>query len=164
MPRPISPISNNLKVNNNYQKYYENSKNNIQAHQTDEWKMRKMLTQKRSPQYMNVMRNLDAGGHVHNQQKINKMIQAIREEFPEVELEGILLGIVALCYLGKPYEVHTLDLTGEIITHYKAGHPMPGGLEKARTLAVRGGYAFVEVYTDCCRAISSNGTVAEIKI
>ena len=31
----------------------------------------------------------------------------------------------------KPYEVHTLDLTGGIIEHYKTGETLPDGLEKA---------------------------------
>ena len=29
-----------------------------------------------------------------------------------------MLGIVSICYLGKPYEVHSLDITGQIIEHY----------------------------------------------
>lgn len=77
-----------------------------------------------------------------------------------MEINGIMLGIVSICYLGKPYEVHTLDVTGQIIEHYPGGKALPGGLEKARSLALRGGYAFIEVYVDCCRAIGRNGSVA----
>lgn len=87
-------------------------------------------------------------------------------------LNGILLKIavllenheVSICYLGKPYEVHTLDITGQIIEHYKSGHILPGGLEKARSIAMRGGYDFIEVYVDCCRAVSSNGLVSVISV
>ena len=108
------------------------------------------------------LHRLDAGGHAHNQQKVDEIIQTIRSELPEVELDGILLGYVSICYLGRPYEVHTLDMTGEIIEHYKAGQTLPNGLEKARGIAMRGGYDFIEVYVDCCRAVSTNGTVSVI--
>ena len=93
---------------------------------------------------------------------MNAIIDAIRKEFPEVEISGMLLGYVSICYLGKPYEVHTLDMTGSIIEHYKAGQTLPGGLEKARSIAMRGGYEFIEVYVDCCRCVSSNGRVSVI--
>lgn len=116
----------------------------------------------RSKEYIDALHKLDAGGHVHNQNKVNDIINTIRNEFPEIEISGILLGYVSICYLGKPYEVHTLDMTGEIIEHYKMGQSLPGGLEKARSIALRGGYEFIEVYVDCCRAISSNGAVAVI--
>ena len=90
------------------------------------------------------------------------MLDKLRNEFPEINVAEILLGIVAVCYLGKPYEVHTLDLNGGIIQHYRAGESLPGALDKARSLAIRGGYEYIEVYADCCRAISSNGSVSVI--
>ena len=79
---------------------------------------------------MEALHKLDAGGHVHNQNKVNDIIRTIQEEFPEVQLGGVLLGYVSICYLGKPYEVHTLDLTGGIIEHYKTGETLPDGLER----------------------------------
>ena len=93
-----------------------------------------LLRKKRSKEYMEALHKLDAGGHVHNQNKVNDIIRTIQEEFPEVQLGGVLLGYVSICYLGKPYEVHTLDLTGGIIEHYK----------------------------DCCRAVSASGYVSVI--
>ena len=90
------------------------------------------------------------------------LVNTIRNEFPDLEISGIMLGIVSICHLGEPYEVHTLDITGQIIEHYKRGQVLPGGLEKARSIAMRGGYDFIEVYTDCCRAISASGTVSVI--
>ena len=81
----------------------------------------RFLRKPRSKAYMDALHKLDAGGHVHNQNKVNEIINTIKSEFPEIELNGILLGYVAICYLGKPYEVHTLDITGGIIEHYKAG-------------------------------------------
>lgn len=128
----------------------------------DKLKLDKLLRCTRSKAYMEAMHRLDAGGHVHNQNQVNEIMEAIRDEFPEVEISGILLGFVSICYLGKPYEVHTLDMTGEIIEHYKGGQVLPGGMEKARSIAIRGGYDFIEVYVDCCRAIDARGNVSVI--
>lgn len=132
------------------------------AQQMDKMKLDRLLRKARSKEYMQALHKLDAGGHVHNQQKVNEIINTIRNEFPDLEISGIMLGIVSICYLGKPYEVHTLDITGQIIEHYKSGQVLPSGLEKARSIAMRGGYDFIEVYVDCCRAVSSNGSVSVI--
>lgn len=130
-------------------------------------KLDRLLRKPRSKQYMDAMRSLDAGGHVHNRKQTEDIINAIRAEFPEVEIDGVLLGIAAKCYLEDPqivYEVHSLDIVGGgIIEHFPEGQPMSDGMEKARSIAMRGGYAFIEVYSDCCRAVSSNGTVSVIR-
>lgn len=135
---------------------------NQQNKSMDKMKMDRLLRKTRSKEYMQALHKLDAGGHVHNQCKVNEIINTIRNEFPDLEISGIMLGIVSTCHLGKAYEVHTLDITGEIIEHYKVGRILPGGLEKARSLAIRGGYDFIEVYVDCCRAVSSSGSVSVI--
>lgn len=134
-----------------------------QPQQMDKMKLDRLLRKTRSKEYMAALHKLDAGGHVHNQHKVDEIIDTIRNEFPEVEIRGVLLGFVSICYLGKPYEVHTLDMSGQIIEHYKAGQSLPGDLEKARSISLRGGYDFIEVYVDCCRCISSTGTVSVIK-
>lgn len=165
MPRPIlrTPQIQTQPQTNNILSATYNSHQQIQQHQQiDKMKLDKLLRKSRSKEYMEAIHRLDAGGHVHNQNKVNDIINTIKGEFPEVELRGILLGYVAVCYLGKPYEVHTLDITGGIIEHYKAGQTLPNGLEKARSIAMRGGYDFIEVYVDCCRAISASGAVAVI--
>lgn len=136
---------------------------NKQTSKLDQMTIDRLLRKPRSKAYMDAIHKLDAGGHVHNKAKVDAIIDAIRQEFPEVEINGILLGYVAKCYLGKPYEVHTLDLSGQIIEHYKAGQPLPNGMEKARGLAMYGGYDFIEVYVDCLRAVSSDGTVSVVK-
>ena len=133
------------------------------ANQMSKMQLDRLLRNTRSKRYMDALHKLDAGGHVHNQAVVKEIIDAIREEFPEVELSGVLLGFVSICYLGEPYEVHTLDLSGQIIEHYVKGQPLPGGLEKARSIAMHGGYEFIEVYTDCCRCISSTGSVSVVK-
>ena len=56
-----------------------------QAQQLDKMKMDRLLRKPRSKAYMDAVHRLDAGGHVHNQNKVNGIIDAIREEFPEVE-------------------------------------------------------------------------------
>lgn len=136
---------------------------NLKQPQIDKLSLDRLLRKSRSKEYLDAIHQLDAGGHVHNKKEVNEVINTIKSEFPDVDINGILLGFVAKCYLGAPYEAHTLDLVGEIIEHYKRGETLPGGLDKAKSIALHGGYDFIEVYTDCCRAISSNGSVSVIK-
>ena len=159
MPRPMLRTPQNQTETNNV---LSATCNNEEKQQMNKMMLDRLLRKNRSKEYMDALHKLDSGGHVHNENKVNEIINTIKREFPEVELSGILLGYVAIFYLGKPYEVHTLDITGGIIEHYKAGHTLPGGLEKARNIAMRGGYDFIEVYVDCCRAISANGSVSVI--
>lgn len=159
MPKPIL---------NSYQSPKQTQESNIMTSnlkqsQIDKLSLDRLLRKSRSKEYMDAIHQLDAGGHVHNKKEVNEIINTIKSEFPDVDINGILLGFVAKCYLGAPYEAHTLDLVGEIIEHYKRGETLPGGLDKAKSIALHGGYDFIEVYTDCCRAISSNGSVSVIK-
>ena len=159
MPKPIL---------NSYQSQKQTQESNIMTSnlkqpQIDKLSLDRLLRKSRSKEYMDAIHQLDAGGHVHNKKEVNEIINTIKSEFPDVDINGILLGFVAKCYLGAPYEAHTLDLVGEIIEHYKRGEILPGGLDKAKSIALHGGYDFIEVYTDCCRAISSNGSVSDIK-
>lgn len=159
MPKPIL---------NSYQSQKQTQASNIMTSnlkqsQIDKLSLDRLLRKSRSKEYMDAIHQLDAGGHVHNKKEVNEIINTIKSEFPDVDINGILLGFVAKCYLGAPYEAHTLDLVGEIIEHYKRGETLPGGLDKAKSIALHGGYDFIEVYTDRCRAISSNGSVSVIK-
>ena len=159
MPKPIL---------NSYQSQKQTQASNIMTSnlkqsQIDKLSLDRLLRKSRSKEYMDAIHQLDAGGHVHNKKEVNEIINTIKSEFPDVDINGVLLGFVAKCYLGAPYEAHTLDLVGEIIEHYKRGETLPGGLDKAKSIALHGGYDFIEVYTDCCRAISSNGSVSVIK-
>lgn len=122
----------------------------------------RLLRKTRSKEYIEAVHRLDSGGAVMNSEQVAAIVDTLVAEFPELNLPGVLRGIVAVCYLGKPYEVHSLDMSGAIITHYKSGETMPNGLEKARSLARRGGYAFVEVYDNCLRAVSDNGAVSVV--
>lgn len=98
-----------------------------------------------------------------NQSQVNALLDVIREELPEIEIDMGPIGIVSRCYLGAPYEVHMLDVTGSIIEHFEVYRAMPDGLEKARRLALNGNYAFIEVYHHEMRAVAENGTVATLK-
>lgn len=123
-----------------------------------------LLRKQRSAQYLAAVACLDAGTHLHDPAAYQVVQQAIRQEFPEVDIEQFpLLGIVARCNLGRPFEVHTLDLGGQIVRHYKSIELLPPMLERARSLALHSAYAFVEVYTDRLVAVSSAGDTAVIQ-
>ena len=136
---------------------------NLKQPQIDKLSLDRLLRKSWSKEYIDAIHQLDAGGHVHNQKEVNEIINTVKSEFSNVDINGILLGFVAKYYLGAPYEAHTLNLVGEIVDHYKRGEILPNGLDKAKSIAIHGGYEFIEVYTDCCRAISSNGSVSVIK-
>lgn len=162
MPKPMLRQSQTQSKEKEILSKAPNNEPRQQTQLMDDMKLNRLLRKPRSKQYMEALHKLDAGGHTHNQEKVDEIIDIIRNEFPEVEINGILLGVVSICYLGKPYEVHTLDMEGAIIEHYKTGQTLPGRMEKARSISLRGGYDFIEVYIDCCRAISSSGTVSVI--
>lgn len=121
------------------------------------------LRQKRSPKYIEIITKLDAGGHTVNKEFIQSLIDAIREELPEISIDQLPIGIVAKCYLEPPHEVHCLDRDGSIIKHYKYFEALPPLLERARSLAIHSGYAFIEVYHDCLRAVKNDGTISLVK-
>jgi hypothetical protein len=109
------------------------------------------------------MTRLDAGGVVASKQKVQELIDRIASEFPELAEIQLPLGIVSRCYLGEPYEIHSLDSRLEIIEHYKRGETAPNGLEKARRLALHPSYAYIEVYTNMMCAVTHTGEVSIIK-
>lgn len=131
--------------------------------ETDAAKLDHLLRKPRSKRYMELLGQLDTGGHLHNKEKVEQLINDLKAELPELELSG-LKGYVSICYLGEPYEVHMLDLAGEILEHYPRGKALPNGLEKVRYIAMNGGYHVIEVYEDCCRAIGRNGQVSVIPL
>jgi|SRR5882724_13133396 len=121
------------------------------------------LRARRSNTYIEAMKRLDAGAHIHDRQALDKFLADIRREFPDIELQHLPLGIVARCYLGAPYEVHTLDQVGQIIDHYKRGESLPPLMERARSLSLYPGYAFVEVYVDKLIAVTEEGDTSIVK-
>jgi len=84
----------------------------------------------------------------------------IAAEFP---LGGAVpLGLLAKCYLGPPYEVHTLDLTGGIVKHYMRHEPLPDPYAGARRLAEHPAYLAIEVYLDRYVCMREDGSVTEV--
>lgn len=162
MPKPLLRTPSTQTKSDNFLSKDCDRQQKKQVQQMDKMKLNRLLRKPRSKKYMEAIAKLDAGGHVHNQHKIDEIVNAIREEFPELEAYGVLLGIVSVCCLGEPYEVHIVNLSGFVIQHYERGRVMPGKLESARSLALCGRYDCVEVYDDCCMAISPNGSVSVI--
>jgi len=161
MPKPIikTDTSTNLLSFESNQK--NESKNKLRI---DIEEYNYMLRKKRSPKYIELLSSIDIGNLENNKAAIQEMINEIHKELPEIKLyeASIMLGIISKCYLGYPYEVHILDMEKNIIEHYKLNEKLPSGMEKARNLAINQGYKFIEVYNDCCRAVSKNGQVSVI--
>jgi hypothetical protein len=91
-----------------------------------------------------------------------EIVDEIHREFSE-KWGSTPLGIVAKCYLGVPFEAHTLALDDSIIEHYERGRALPGGLEKARSLTGTDTYVAIEVYTDRLVCIRHDGTVIALE-
>lgn len=117
------------------------------------------LREARSYAYLDAIRQLDSGGAVVSADRLRAIRDAIASEFPG-DAGGWPLGWVSKCYLGVPYEVHMVDLSGQIVEHFKIGEAMPGGLERARSLAVSGLYLVIEVFADRMIAIAADGTTS----
>lgn len=84
------------------------------------------------------------------------------KDFPEPE---ILLSVISKCYISG-CDVHSIDHTGNILTHYTANKPMPEGMEIGRKMYYAHGgnddkCRCVEIYNNCCRVIASDGTVSK---
>jgi hypothetical protein len=121
------------------------------------------LRRKRSSAYVDAMTRLDAGTHLHNAHAstaTQALLDAIRQELPDLEIDALPVGIVAKCYLGAPFEVHCLTCAGNIIQHYKTGEALPHLLERARTLAQHPSYAFIEVYPKRLITVTASGQTA----
>lgn len=158
MPRPLIGISRRQSTT----KLDLDARTLIRTAVTPE-QIERRLREKRSPQYMNAVKKLDSGGHTCNKALIDALIEAIRQELPEVTWEQLPAGIIAKCCLGAPYEVHILDISGSIIQHFKSAEPLPPLMERARSLALYGGYEFIEVYQERLRAVKADGSVAVVK-
>jgi hypothetical protein len=121
------------------------------------------LREKRSTKYLQAMTRLDAGTQHVDRTALESLLEAIANEFPELGIEQLPVGIVSQCYLGAPYEVHICDLSGGIIEHFETFRPMPPLYERARALATHPSYSFIEIYADTLRVISLDGSVSVIE-
>ena len=120
------------------------------------------ILKKRSKKYLDLISGLDAKT-LSDTKGMNELIKAIQEEFGTAELSSLPLGILSKCFLGHPYEVHTLDLSGsQIIRHYKTTETMEPDFEKARSVAKHNAYAMVEIYKDKIILIREDGTATKL--
>ena len=156
MPKPIINI-NNIQSESLTSKLKFEQKKTFQSPEL-------VFRRKRSQGYVKTLKKLDITGHNISQDEINEIINAIKNELPELSIDEFPIGIVAKCYLGEPYEVHTLSMLGEyIVKHYKVGESLPDGMEKARNLANNEKYDFVEVYQNKIIAVKEDGSTAIIE-
>jgi hypothetical protein len=161
MPRPILKNRQNQQMGSGHSLEKKNE-TGTSSRQMSKTELDRLLRKPRSKEYMEAMRKLDIGSHVLGDAQRDEIIRILQEEFPEVQLGGILVGIVAKCYIGPEYDVHSINMSGGIIHHFQKNESMPPELAKARALAARGTYEFIEVYHDCCRCVSADGSVAVI--
>ena len=120
------------------------------------------LLKRRSARYMGLISGLDAKT-LTDTKGMADLMNAIKEEFGTADIANLPLGILAKCFLGHPHEVHTLDLSGNlIIKHYKISEPLPEDFEKARILAKHNAYVFVEIYRDKIILIREDGTASKL--
>ncbi|HKG13378.1 MAG TPA: hypothetical protein VKB12_08560 [Pyrinomonadaceae bacterium] len=125
--------------------------------------LRQVLRRKRSRGYVEAYKAVDAGVHQSDREAFSSLLEAITNEFPELGVDQLPLGVVGRCYLGTPYEVHVCSAGGEILEHFETSRPMPPTFERARALALHPAYAFVEVYPDALRAVAQDGSVSVIE-
>lgn len=120
------------------------------------------ILKKRSKKYLNLIASLDSKT-LTSTKGIDELLKAIQEEFGTAELASLPLGILSKCFLGHPYEVHTLDLSAtQIIKHYKETETMEPQFEKARSAAKHNAYAIVEIYNDKIILIREDGTASKL--
>ncbi len=116
----------------------------------------KVLAERRSARYVRSLRALDGSGKVGTVD-VSELVDAVHREFAD-KFCATPLGIVSRCYLGVPYEVHTLAMDGSIISHYRTGEPLPHGMDRARSLAESEHYLAIEVYPDRLMCVRPDGS------
>ncbi len=122
----------------------------------------KRLREKRSGTYVETFSRIDVAGYQTDRDALDSLLRTISNEFPELSIDQLPLGIVSRCYLGSPFEVHICDFNGEIIEHFEMHRPMSAPFERARCLALHPSYAFIEVFNDTLRAVCVDGAVSVI--
>jgi hypothetical protein len=120
------------------------------------------VLKKRSKKYLDLISSIDTKT-ISDTKGMSDLLNAIQEEFGCAELTSLPLGIISKCFLGHPYEVHTIDLSGStIVKHYRINEMMQGDFEKARNLAKHNAYALVEIYKDKIVLIREDGSASRL--
>lgn len=146
-------IFQNEDLNINFEKKKENTTS------TSGFLNERDYLKKRSEGYMNMIKNLDTDMLSETRGK-EEFMKKLHEEFGTADIVQLPIGILSKCFLGHPHDVHTLDLSNNmILKHYVIGEALPPDFEKARNPALHNAYAFVEVYKDKFLLIHMDGTV-----
>jgi len=117
-----------------------------------------LLGRPRSRRYLESAAHLDAG--TAGKVDVSELAATIAAEFGAGA--AFPVGLLSRCYLGAPYEVHILDLAGEIVEHYTVGQPLPFPYAGARRLALHPSYVAIEVYPDRFVCLHEDGTATPI--
>lgn len=120
----------------------------------------RLSTATRSSRYVAAIGRLDASATLLPIE-LEEIVDGLHREFAET-WSAVPLGFVAHCYLGPPFEAHTLTVDGAIIEHYRSGQSLPGPLEQARALARTEHYLVIEVYLDKLVAVRADGSVVTL--
>lgn len=117
-------------------------------------------TEPRSRAYLDSLARLDAGTEL-TPADLRQIVDGIRQEFAQ-RWAALPVGLVSRCYLGHPFEVHTLTPDGGFLEHYRLSQPMPGPLESARKHSLSGLYLSVEVYENRLVCVRADGTTVTL--
>jgi hypothetical protein len=117
-------------------------------------------TTPRSTRYLDNLSRLDASTNITPAQ-LEEIVDGIRREFAD-RWAALPVGFVSRCFLGHPFEVHTLTPDGGILEHFRLGQSMPGPLESARTHTLTGLYLAIEVYEDRLVCVRTDGTTVTL--
>jgi hypothetical protein len=119
-----------------------------------------LRTSKRSEAYLASATQLDVRGQSHAKVNASAIIEAIAAEFDLGD--DLPVGLLAQCFLGAPYDVHVLELTGDIVRHYAASEALPALYAGARKLALHPAYIAIEVYPTGYACLRADGTLVEV--
>jgi hypothetical protein len=120
----------------------------------------RILQSARSRRYLDALGRMD-GRTALTPVQTAAIADGIRREFDE-KWCSTPLAILAICYLGHPFEVHTLTQGAAIIEHYRSADPLPAHIERARPLARSDKFACIEIYPDRLVAVMPDGTAAVV--
>ena len=88
MPRPMLKQPQTQTQTGSILSATQQQTNKQQTQQMDKMKLDRLLRKTRSKEYMDALHRLDAGGHVHNQHKVNEIIDMKNNK--EINNEKIL--------------------------------------------------------------------------
>lgn len=115
--------------------------------------------------YLHAVVRLDTGDLPRDPAALAALVATVRAQFDELAIPDYPIGLVQNCCIGRPNEVHVLDLSGGIVQHYRAREAVPERFAAARRLALHPTfraagliptYAFIEVLRDAVNRCARN--------